>query len=537
MTLPTYPAEDLNRGTDLLVQLGSFWSQVFEDREELRTHLRSDAHEQAQTHLNFLEAVACVSRFDVPVFHVENWHLVVVKRSDADRVAAVYAPGDLVHGEQDGSVAGRPAGFVYPYGSRDRLDQVRIPLPEGLDELPYQLQNQVLHPGRVLTRGADYDIDSVRRLLRFREDPFEDTRLPKREIFDSAGNKTDEEVALWAYKGQFDLDYIHIQFGYALGLKLKSSQGYKDLLNAFWDSHVLGHSDRDLRAFLLALVNAPAALDPEETVEVVQDEEESTLVVTSSRVYRVPLDANILVSVGDVIHAGDPITDAVEVRELSGDSPDYSILPALSLSESLLGGQFLGELSVRNERAPLEYVGLDYRGKAEVRFEVSGFPGDVERFWELVHERGVAQGQTLANYLDERENPETEPIAINLPVEINPLEFLLDNVLKDNLFVIKLRQASFGDKALSLELFRLLRDCVPPHTAYVAYLELAPAAEVVDLGQAGGEDEAGYEESAGGFHAGVAEDDDLNEASVSVPGAPSYGDAMVTAHYVSLTCQ
>jgi hypothetical protein len=535
MSLPVYPEEDLDRGTQLLVQLGSFWAQVFEDREELRTILRADANEQGQTHLSFLEAVVSVSRLDVPVFHVEDWYLLIVKQSVVNSVAAVYGPDDLVHGQQDGSVPGRPAGFIYPYGSRDRLDQVRVPLPAPLVDIPFQLQNQVLHPGRVLTRGIDFDIDTARKLLRFRQDPFEDPALPKRDIYDEAGNIVDTEVALWAYKGKLDLNHVYIHFGYALGLRLESSQGYKDLLNAFWDSHVLGQSRDSLRVFLSALVDAPTVIGVTEQVELVRAESESRLIVTDLHVYRVPLSANVLVSEGDTVHAGDPLTDAVEVHELNGANPDFSVLPAFALSPSFLGGQFLSELSLRNRSSALEYLGLDIDGKAEVRFEVSGFPNDVERFWELAHARGKAEGRTLANALDERENPVGEPVPLNLPDEVNPLEFMLDNFLRNNLFVIRLRQASFGPKALSPELFRLLRDTVPPHTSYVVYVELEPGVEVVDLGGAGGEDEAGYEESLTHFRAGSASDES-NEASVSVPGDPSYGDVHIRARLVSLTC-
>jgi len=52
---------------------------------------------------------------------------------------------------------------------------------------------------------------------------------------------------------EFDLDHVYTHFGYALGVKLASSQGYKDLLNAFWDMHVLGPSRKDLQIFLAAM--------------------------------------------------------------------------------------------------------------------------------------------------------------------------------------------------------------------------------------------------------------------------------------------
>jgi hypothetical protein len=536
MSLPVYPPEDLNRGLQLLQQLGSFWLNIFDDRETLRANLRASAHEQAQVHLNFLEAVACVSRLNVPVFHTENWHLLVIKLSDVLAVPSAYQPDDLVYGEQDGSVFGRPSGFIQNYGGMDKPGIIQAPLPAGLEDIPFNLQNLVISPSKVWINGLDFKINHDRRLLVFTEDPFKSSLVPHRDVFDSAGNKVDEEIALWVYKGQFDLQHIYIHFGYALGLQLASAQGYKDLLNAIWDMHVLGPSIEDLRLFLAALSGAPTVIDTEETVLVVRVEETERLVVTNTHVYRVPLEANLLVSEGDVLVHGDPVSDAVIVRELSGHVPDYTDIPAVALSRNFLSGGYFSELTFKNNRVALEYLGADQDGKTVVRFEVSGFPGDVEKFWDDVHTRGKIDGETLANLLDTRENPVGEPGPLNLPAMVNPLEFVMENLLRNNLFVINVRQASFHKGAPGVKLFRLLRDVIPPHTTYLVFIELTPDDEVVDLSQPGGEDEPGVEEEVDVF-LGVSTEDEAFEISSAPPGTASYGDMAVTAKLVSLTCQ
>lgn len=536
--LPQYPAEDLNRGAQLLEQLGSFWATIFDDRTVLQTHLRSSANEQAQSHLDFLEAVASVSRFTVPVFHREIWTLMTIKRSDVESVPSVYKADDLVYGQQPGTVQGRPEGFVQTYGGRDRPDMVQARMPDNLAKASFTLQNYVVNPSRVMAYGVDYDVDFDRRLIRFLKDPFEDPMVPRRDIYDAAGNPIDTEIALWVYQGDVDLDLVYIQFGYALGIKLASSDGYKDLLNAFWNQHVTGPNVADMQSYLAALAGAPLVRNPVETVEVIKNEADTKLIVTNLAVYRAPLTANVLVNVGDTVYAGDILTDAVQIQELSHHAPDYSGLAAVTLSPNFLSGGYFGELTFHNRRVDVEYLGQDAHNRTVIRFEVTGFPSDVEKFWEDVQNRGTQPGhKTLAELLDTRENPVGQPGPLNLPVQINSLEFLLDNLMKNNLFIIKVRQASFGSGALGTGLFRYLREIIPPHTTYVVFIELTAVEDTVDLGQEGGEDAPGVQEAAGVFHGANPIAEDLFEAAEAPFGTASYQDAAVSVRLVSATCQ
>lgn len=534
--LPTYPERDLNRGTQLLSQLGSFWFNLFEDREMLRVHMRSNAHEDMQTHLNFLEAVATVSRLTVPVFHRENWYLLKVLESESLAIPSVYKADDLVYGSQSGTVSDRAEGFVQTYAGTDKPGIVQARLPDNLARMDFTIQNMVVLPTKVWVKGIDYDVDNDRQLIRFRDDPFSDPAVPVRDIFDDSGTRIDREFSVWVYAGDFDLDYVWIHFGYALGLRLDSSQGYKDLLNAFWDMHVLGPSRKDLQLYLAALSGAPTVINPTETVEVIRTEELDQLIVTDANVYRVPLTANVLVSVGQEVYNGDVLSDAFQIRELSGNNPDFSLLPALSLSDNYVNGGFLSELTWRDEDAAVEYAPPGEDGRAFVSLALHGFPGDVEAFWDSVHENGKADGTTLAEYLDTRTNKVGQPGPTNMPATVNSLAFLL-SLMRNNLFVIRIRQASFDSDAPGVNMFRNLRDLIPPHTTYIVFIELTPPDEVVDLEQVGGEEEPGFEEEVGVFSGAGPVEDDVYEEGSSPPGAASYGDVFVTAKLVSLTCQ
>lgn len=536
MALPSYPQHDYDQGRELLRQLGSFWSNVFQDADKLQAHLRSSGHVQGQIYLNYIETVACLSRLTVPVFHRENWRLLTITKSAAFSISTVFKPDDLVFGPQEGNVEARPEGSVATYGAPETR-WTMLPMPDDLVQANFTLQNLVLYPSKVWVNGVDYHLDSDRHAFAFKDNLFDDPLVPSRDILDANGHVVDQEIAFWVYNGDYDLNYIYTHFGYVLGLKLDTSEGYKQILNAVWDMYVSGFSPNNLTMFLAAMSGAPTVIGPKETVELIRQEEDCKLIITDSQVYKIPFAAEATVEVGDEIVAGQSICDAVSVADLAGYDPNYSMLPAISLSTPLMSGRYFGEISFKNHDVTIEYSGLDDNGKAIVRFETGGFPADIETFWELVQSRGVTAGKTLADLLDTRTNKVGEPTALNMPPFINPLKFILDNLLRNNMFVIKVRSSSFDENAPGLSFFRLLRNVVPPHTTFVVFIELVPPTDVIDLSATGDEDDAGAEEEVGKFKGASAESDDAYELADAAPGEASYEDAHVSARLVSTTCQ
>lgn len=530
-----YPTWDYNKGVQLLQKLGSFWSEVFEDQAKVSTFLRASAHERRQTYLNFLEAVASVSRFTVPVFHTEYWHLLTVKRSDAQQVMSVYRADDLVFGAQTGTIPGRPTGFIQIFGGEDNPYQTQFYLPDNLKEANFVIQNRVISPSRVFVSGLDYEIDADTNIIKFRSNLFTDETISIRDIYDANGNKTDEEASIWVYSGSFDLDIVYKQFGYVLGMRLKSSQFYKDLLNAFWDMHVLGPSVSGLTTMLSASAGIPTILEPVETVEVVLNEPDSWLIVTDKNAYRLPSGSTPIVAIGDVVHDGDSICNAIQVVELSGNNPDYTTLPQLTIGPKFLSGDYFGELTFTNAATALTYAGMDSDNKAKVTCVLAGFPGDSDAFWDSAHELGKIAGKTPANYFDTRTNPVGEPTELNLPSTINPMEFLLDNFFNTNMFIIHVHSNEFNDAAPGMVVFNYLREVLPPHITYVTYVELTPDSDIFDLTYAGDDDNPGTAESATAFHTAYVTD---IAAEASDPGSATlvYGDVVVSAKSVSVTC-
>jgi hypothetical protein len=157
----------------------------------------------------------------------------------------------------------------------------------------------------------------------------------------------------------------------------------------------------------------------------------------------------------------------------------------------VLAQGFFQDLVFENADKPLQVSTSG--GKTKVSWELGGWPADVELFFDRLHESGKAKGQTLANLLDVRENPTTEPKAASLPGTINPLKFLCENVLRGSAWLVQVKPDGFGPDALGLAYAPLLRKVIPAQTLMILVATLAGQEPAVTMNGTGGEDEPGFD--------------------------------------------
>jgi hypothetical protein len=487
----TYPQSDLDRGRVLLSVLGSFWSRTYTARDQVQSYTLATAESVLQSHRNLLETIAALSRYDVPLFHTENWVPITLKKSQMNTGAVGIARFD------DGSLAlsdGR-AQFNQP----SNRPYFAFPKLVNLVSVS-QIFNKLIFPTTALMEKTDYIIDSSRDALVFAENPFNNPAFLRRPVYD--GNQlVDEEIVVWGFLGAFDYQYVFKQFAYALGMRLDTSQGYKDLMNAVTTGLISGGATASaLDLAFSAISGVPVAAD-DETVDVVQIDSNGLFIATDKNVYRFVPTAAPVVAVGDKLTAGDRLVDAVNIVELSaGAAPSY--IPALALDTGFLSACFYGDLVFENKDVPLE-VDVDHpSGYTYVKFGLGGLPADVTRFFDDVHARGVESAttppelcppgrrrHTLAQILDKRAQPEyvvepqiypvDEPTAANLPATINPLQFVVANILRNNVFLIQIKSVALGQNRLGLYNIRHLRQLLPPHTAMIVLYEMGGIRDVI----------------------------------------------------------
>ena len=566
-----YPGSDLDRSKILISLLGSFWARTYVGIDQIHSYVDATAYTVAQTHRNLLELVASMSRYEVPLFHKELLVPIVLKRSELNTALTNTVLFDTDKGQFNGELVFDAAADSELYS---------FPLPKKLRGVT-QILNKITFPTIVLAENVHYTIEQRRNALVFTTNPFDNPAILKRSIQSNGVN--DEEIVLWGFVGSYDYEYVFNQFAYALGIRLRTSQHYKDLVNAIFSSLTAGGmSAKNLDLAMAAITGIPVVVDQRETIEVVEYDSGGLLIVTDKNVYKFQEDAVPTVIVGQTVKAGDQLIQGFEISEfffgnsnmppdegrvdrpdiislLSTDSYETiaaendddilvsaenicqkrKALTALALDNGFLSTCFYGDLVFENKTVPLHVDPEPKDGYTFVKFSLGGFPADVERFFEELHQRGVEAATiakedclynpldyptlesfpgrgvvgrvyravdtswlyrwvpdspaadatgvyeqivrvppnrrlgTLAHMLDKRRQPDGEPTAAHLPKNINPLRFLIENVLRNNVFVIRITVPALGQNRLGLYNIRHLRQVLPPQTAMIVVFELA----------------------------------------------------------------
>lgn len=563
-----YPGSDLDRSKILISLLGTFWARTYSGVDQIHSYVDATAHTIAQTHRNTLELAAAMSRYEVPLFHEEIITPIVLRKSELNtaRTNVALFDRDLYKLNGELSFDRAAANALYSF-----------PLPKKMRGVAH-IFNKITFPTVVLAENVDYIIDVERDALAFNVNPFDNPAVLRRAIEKDGGS--DEEIVLWGFNGQFDYDYVFNQFAYALSIKLKTSQNYKDFVNAIFSSLIKGGvTAKTLDLAIAAITGIPVVVEPKEVVEVVEYDAAGLLIVTDKSVYKFRENAVPLVTVGQTLTAGTQLIRGFEISEFffgnSNLPPDDGLvsrpdivtllstngyesiaaenddelaldadkicqprkpLAALALDNGFLSTCFYGDLVFENKEVPLQVNAQHPTGYTFVKFPLGGFPADVDRFFEELHLRGIEAAETvkescfytpieyaslevfptrglagriyravdtgwqyrwvpsidkppgyyeqivrlppnrklgtLAHFLDKRRQPEGEPTAAHLPTKINPLRFLIENVLRNNVFVIRIDVSALGQNRLGLYNIRHLRQITPPQTAMLVVFEL-----------------------------------------------------------------
>jgi hypothetical protein len=525
----TYPNSDLDRGKTLLSLLGTFWSRIYNGRDQVRSYVDATALTLAKTHKQTLALAASMSRYDIPLFDDQTVVPIVLRKSELNGAVTNTATFDLIDEKFIGDLL-----FNVPV--QDTF--YAFPLPADMVAVR-QIFNRLTFPSVALLDNVDFVIDTQRNALIFNENPFDNPAVLKRALGDD-----DEEVVLWGFCASFDYNRVFNQFAYALGVQLKTSQAYKDFVNALFDGLIDGGiTTRDLDLALSAMCGLPLVIENEEVVEVIDEDAHGVFIATNAHVYRYSANATPVVNVGQPVHAGDQLVYGFSISEffvgntfIKNDRDDVVCCPApntllathlfesittesdelillnrdglkcevrradltaLALDHGFLASCFYGDLVFENKTVPLVVDTEHKSGYTYVEFEVGGYPADVKKFFDEVHQRGTAEAKkpanqcepekrrsTLAHYLDRRARVITEPTADTLPASINPLRFLIENVLRNNVFVIRINTAVLGQNRLGLYNVRHLRQLLPPQTAAVILFELEPSFDKIQAPKA-----------------------------------------------------
>jgi len=439
--------------------LGTFWKNYVEDRDVLRVHefAHHEIHADALTHADAMDRTASV--LTVEPLRTQQWWAIQLRES-----GLVQEPNLVVYG------SGRVFGDGTVYGQIERNSYGWI-IPGTIKSIGLVVDNPWVTS--TLFDVSNSSFDATKSVLRFDENPFD--TVPARLLYDNSGapvtyvaadgtTKQDREIVLWLRNVGFDQNDIFLRFGSIIKLAGTSSPAYRATVEAIWRALIQGPSMDVLWRGLLASAGL-AYVVGDETVERIEVDVDGLAVVTSKSVYRAAATASAVVSVGDVLTAGQRIFDTVELIDVSDGLPDVLTgLAGLVLNRGLIDGTAV--VTAPNAPSTWTVIQDPVSGRPEFRFELIGTPADVEAFWAAVHARGL-QGTTVG-----------EATGAKAGDPVNPAEFFVNNFFNGRLVIILLKPRDF--LATETGFLDRIRTLIPAGVLVLTQIALGDTSDTFD---------------------------------------------------------
>lgn len=487
-------SERAENALELLSWLGSFWTAVYKDPDFIEYMQDARALRIAQLYLDLLENLKLEDRENIPVFHRERWHPIVLRKSQAgtgskDMFKLVDKEKDRsgirLGDDQKDDVYPNPTMFTLGGEKIDLNDMVVYPLTGDSGVLKTVLTcicNNIANASVVLGKGSDFTILPGAIAISKKCDPFIGEmadEFPKFEILEDDPEDNDEEVVLWACDTMFDKDFVYKSIGYAMALPTGSTEVYKRVVNAAWNTVASGCTPLLLKSLMAMICGVPTVKEDGEVVEQIV-EDEILQVITDKNVYTFPLNAELRedVVIGAKLKRFDTMDTAVRIypcitdvdriglynefvkntEEFSQDVPFVDLPPALFRSDLENG------FSVGWEEVPVYFEGLDKNKNPRFRFDLEGSDLDNDTFWQDVWKDYEDAGVSMATLLDCVDGDTIFEAGREVGV-ISPIKFFIKNLIGANTIIMTVRTDTLADDAplYDPKFFGVVRECVPSY--------------------------------------------------------------------------
>ena len=486
---PSVPPEaGSSMAITLFKWLGSFWRNIYEDENFAKNIQGARAIRAAQLYLDILEASGLKDRTNSPVFHRERWYPIIVRKSSRNTSASTALKlgskdearlGDQNPGDDESNIY--PKGTVFRLGGREYSfkDIVVYPVSSDVKKLPACIVDNIAEPKVVLHSNTDFLLMDGVLAMSSRFDPFrDDSPFPKFELdpVDPDG-PVDFETVLWASDAMFDKDLVYGHLGYAIGLPTESTDLYKRVVNAVWNTVSDGAAPRMLKALLAAICGVPTVRNEKEKVERVLRLKDGIQVVTDMEVYTLNPESELRPSVkpGAVLEMFDTLESSVKIYPYVTDTNKLqgytefadrfeSDVPVIDLPPAFFRSGVDDGFSVGWDERDIVCHGFDKNGNPRLSFRLEGSEMDNDVFWGDVwstyEEMGTSMESCFDGYLDDTLYADGKTVG-----RISPIKFFLRHLVGANTLIITIRTDTIADDAplYDPKFFATVRECIPSY--------------------------------------------------------------------------
>lgn len=479
MDFPINKQNTITDPTFLYRSLGSFWTDIFQEKDTLKGYTRAQAEEITQRYLDLIEVINNYAAEKVTVFHKEKWLPIQILKSQINEIPFIFKNNDAVFGPQP-NTSPYYAGKTFKFGNSKTPTSKVYQFFVGSSLVDFGvIADRIIDPVLTYIKGADVILD--KQALVFNTNIFEEPGIPKFDVFNDDGSRTtytdidgntqfEQGMILWAYNGKSDKEQIFNSFGYIFEIYRESSSLYKELLAKLVAMQVSGPTVNAMKKLFAIFAGLPYVINQEEIVEQLYDEEKYHVVVTDKEVYKIGIGFSLQkLYVGQVLAHGDYLTSNIEFFDNQTNINGWwkrngLIIKQLAFSKNLFYGNYINQLSFSNEP---DLVTLNADG--DIVFPIIGATEDVTRFNKYLNSN--ATRKTKIKDAFGLVDPGDSYLVI-------PLDFVMDNFLKQNTALFKVIMPTHDKLADILSLVPLLKKSLPPYVYFVVKAETSVEQEV-----------------------------------------------------------
>jgi len=456
----------------------TFWTHLYKDKQFLKSLQGSRALRYAQLYLDLLENIQLLDHTDTPVFHRERWYPIVVRknrRNNAD--AATMRIGDdavLTNGTQAGFESKIRIGRHV-----DRSDVVAYSLDDDVVDVVSCVVDSIAKPSVILNNGSDFRIDRKSIVISKEHDPFNDDSLfPKFDVVDEITGESTQETVLWACDTLIDKDFVFKHSGYAVDLKGKSSELYRNVVRAVWDATSDGLSPAHLRIVIGALCGVPTVIEDAETIQTIYTCDGMRHVITDKNVYTFGENAVLrdCVKAGNTIFHGDFLDTAVRLYPFITSVADvtrktefseYTFkkdISSVSIPKAIIRGPLDTGFYAGWDEKDVVCRGFDANGNPKLMFDLGTGNAEKElKYWNFVWSEAEKSKVSIEDCFDGIKNDSISEGSVCGSVQ--PIAFFLKNLIGANTLFVFVDTDKLAAEAPLFDpnFYNTLRQLIPAH--------------------------------------------------------------------------
>lgn len=348
--------------------LGDFWYSHYDNKDQIRDLVYALVELQKQLAEDTTCLEKSVSRHTIEPFRKVLWYPVHILESEFINNAKRY----VNYGET--SIVGD--GVTYGVVTHQRFT---VPVPDEVVEIG-AVHDRIVNPELTIDKPGikNHKIEIDINLFNL-DSVYIET------VYNEQGEAVDREAVLWLADLLVDREDLYNLFGYALGIKLNSSERYKALINALFNALINGPSKAALSECMSAITGIPVVkTDREQVIKI-----EGNSVITDKNEYTFSPNDTILVTVGDILSRGDTLTSGLVIKDRPDDIRGLQLVPPMTY----LG--MIGNLYIPNEDTLLTIESAS--DKTLVNFPVYGNASDITRFNNAVWNQGIEDCQEITD--------------------------------------------------------------------------------------------------------------------------------------------